>query len=322
MNNNDFNNKIQQLELMMFDSERDGDSIVFDDQALKAREIELLRKAFSIHSDKAAKRKYRRTELISILGSAACIVLIIAATFVFALKGLSAPPPDSKPSVLVALNTPSAKLSSQGGAVGNDRNTSDASGTAAPPSGSQSAPNISDESRSGFITWDNEDPAPTTPAEPVFESIQDIMSEKNTAVLTETTAALSNTGVIGSSGELSLYISNDYSLTSKIRTGISLDSVSIDYQYRLDGGCANITYNYFSADNPKPPFSKAKRPKSKPQFVKLRGGEYIAVYESNDHDRILAVLTEDTYAMTVSFEGISIDDAVAFLKSLTALSVR
>lgn len=320
MNNTDFNNRINQLELLMFDSERDGDSIVFDVQALKAKETELLKRALSMHSDKALKRKHQRMEFISILSSAACIMLIIAAAFVFALRGLSAPSPSNEHAISVALNTPPAKLPPHGGADDNYQDKPSAVPDPVKPSfNSPSALGGSgEELQSDFNTWDEEDPSPASQP----EDIQYISPYMYETILAETTSDLSNSKVIRSAEGLSYYISRDYSLTSKIRTDISLESALLSYQYRLYAGYADITYHYINADDPEASPFKVKIPESKPKFVELSGGECVAVYENNKLNRILAVFTKDTYTMTVSFDGVSVDDAIAFLKSLTTLSVR
>lgn len=324
MNNNDLNNRINQLELLMFDSERDGDSIVFDVQALKAKEAELLKRALSIHSDKVSKRRHQRREFISILSSAACIMLIIAATFVFALKGPYDPSLNSEQAISVALNTPPPKLPPLGSTANNHPNMPPDDGKNCLES--QGALNVPNEPQEDFNTWDKEDPCPTS----MPEYMDQIEHGKNEtilaeAILSEAAFELSNSKVTGAEEELSFYISRDYSLTSKIRTNVSPESASLSYHYRLDEGYANITYHYILSDDPKAASSKVPIPESKPKFVELSGGERVAVYnvyKNNKLDHILAVFTKDAYAMTVSFNGVSNDAAIAFLKSLTALSMR
>ncbi len=303
----------------MFDSERDGDSIVFDVQALKAKETELLKRALSMHSDKVSKRRHQRREFISILSSAACIMLIIAATFVFALRGPSYSSQNSEHAVSVALNTPPPKLPPLGCASNNHQNMP--SDMVNPSLNSQGALNVPGEPQEDFNTWDKEDPCPTSHPEDV-QYVSPYMYE---TILAEATSDLSNSKVTSAEEELSFYISRDYSLTSKIRTNVSPESASLSYHYRLDEGYANITYHYILSDDPVTSSSKVTIPESKPKFIELSGGERVAVYnvyKNNKLDHILAVFTKDAYAMTVSFNGVSNDDAIAFLKSLTALSMR
>lgn len=317
MNNKDSKNRIQQLELLMFDQERDSGSIVFNHEALKAKEAELFRTALALHAAKADKRKNRRSELIGVFGSAACLVLIAAASFMFALRGLPSSSLDAEPVVFAVLSTPTKDELIGSGSDAIDPSSPEANLlTPSTSTGSSNEPHLY------FPTWSNEDPLPASGDLSSSDDPAETMSLHASEILYETMHALSHSDVADYSDKVSLYVSEDYELSSKIRTDVSLNSVSYSYQYKLDTGYANITYDYHSSDN-----SCAASPPDdmlycKPEFMKLSGGECVAIYSSDDGSRTVAVLKDDTYNMTISFKGVSADDALTFLSGLKSISLR